>query len=191
MMNRAGRGLQDTLEHLASGRFFTTGFPLLNIHGVDLEGIAREGFGLNDVYIQRMTSQSCKLKVTLWGEPLGFSPLLCDGVIVSTPLGSTAYSYNVTGSMVSINTPALTFTPIAANRTCPARNIILPLDTPFGFEILEPSKRRAQIVCDAFSLGDLVEAKVEISPREVQLAFCRSEEQRLPMRFINKMVGQP
>ncbi|PIE01609.1 MAG: hypothetical protein CSA81_11220 [Acidobacteria bacterium] len=187
MMNRARGVLPRTLEALKKGAFSIWNFPLLEIQGTDLDGNIHRGLGLNDVTIQRMTSQACRIDVKIGGEKLNYSPFLCDGIILSTPLGSTAYGYNVTRSIVSINTPVVLFTPIAASRTFPAQNIMLPLDTRFSFKIIEPVKRKVQMVCDSFSLGALNEAEVFLSKTEVQLCFQHDSDQSLPMRLINKM----
>jgi len=188
MMNHARKVLPRTLREMKNGNFSTGHFPLLEIEGTDLEGNVHKGYGLNDVYIQRMTTQACKIDVEIGGEALAFSPFLCDGVILSTPLGSTAYSFSVTRSIVAIHAPVLTFTPIASNRTFPARNIMFPLNTTFSFRILEPIKRKVQMVGDSFSLGNLTEAEVFLSKREVKLCFIHGpNDQSLPMRFINKM----
>jgi len=187
MMNRARKILPKTLHALKNGNFSKGDFPLLEIVGTDHQGQIHRGVGLNDVYIQRMTPQACKIDVRIGGEELHFSPMLCDGIILSTPLGSTAYSFSVTRSIVAINAPVLTFTPIAANRTCPAKNIMFPLDTTFSFKVIEPIKRKVQMVSDSFSLGDLTEAEVSLSKKSVQLCFVHEGDQSLPMRFINKM----
>ena len=187
MMNRARNALALTLRALKAGEFSIGSFPLLEIVGTDLEGHVHRGFGLNDVYIQRMTTQACKIEVKIGGEELAFSPTLCDGIILSTPLGSTAYSYSVTRTIVAINAPVLSFTPIAANRSFPARNILFPLNTTFSFKINEPIKRKVQMVSDSFSLGNLTEAEVFLSKTQVELCFLQPSNQSLAMRFINKM----
>ena len=145
-----------------------------------------EGVGLNDIYLQRMTAQSCKVNVTLGSEPLSLNPLLSDGIIVATPLGSTAYSYNVTGSLMAISTKALMLTPVASHRSCPISSMMLPLDTKIEFEILEPEKRAVQVVSDGQSHGNLTHALIEASPARVKLCFDLEDAVNLPMRFINK-----
>ena len=187
IMNRSRTILPKTLKALKDGAFYIGDFPLLEIEGTDLHGNSHKGVGLNDVYIQRMTPQACNIDVRIGGEELHFSPMLCDGIILSTPLGSTAYSYSVTRSIVAIDAPVLTFTPIAANRSCPAKNIMFPLDTTFNFKVIEPIKRKVTMVSDSFSLGNLTEAEVFLSKRKVQLCFIHESNQSLPLRFINKM----
>jgi len=187
MMNPARKFLSKTLHALRDGKYTVGDFPLLEIVGTDCQGNVHSGLGLNDVFIQRMTPQACKIEVEIGGEELAFSPILCDGIILSTPLGSTAYAYSVTRSIVAVDVPVIAFTPIAANRNFPARNILFPIDTRFSFKVLEPVKRKVQMVNDSFSLGNLTEAEVFLSKTKVQLCFLNEPDQSLAMRCINKM----
>jgi len=185
MMNHPN-DLKRHAEKLCKGDFAIREFPVLTVCSTDLMGEVHEGVGLNDIYLQRMTPQSCRVNITLDGHPLIVNPILCDGLIVATPLGSTAYNFNITGSMVAIDVPALTLTPIAANRSCPVSCMMLPFDTKIEFEILEPTKRRVQVVSDGENRGDLTHAVIRLSPNRVSLCFDARNSRNLPMRFINK-----
>lgn len=189
MMNTLENDLDYHAARLKSGDFMIWSFPLLELEARDLHDQAHCGFGLNDIYMQRMTPQSCKLNISFSGEGLCFNPIICDGVIISTPLGSTAYSYNITGTVVAINTPVMIVTPVAASRTCPATNMVLPLDTTIEIDVLEPVKRRVLMVSDGQSHGDLTHARVRRSRQEVKLCFGSSYGEALPMRFLNKAAG--
>jgi len=189
MMNNPGHGPAHHAAILSQGTYATRDFPLLCVNAFDLNGRVHKGSGLNDIYLQRMTAQSCRANVIINGTPLDINPILCDGLIVATPLGSTAYNFNTTGSLVAIDTPALTLTPIAAHRSCRVSCMMLPLDTRIEFEILEPRKRRVQVVSDGQSHGDLTQAIISLSPQKVKLCFDPRDSVDLPMRFINKAFG--
>ena len=189
MMNTPGQEPERHINHIAAGNFIMQEFPVLQVRATDLEGRIHEGVGLNDIYLQRMTPQSCRVDIRLNGTPLSINPLLCDGVIVATPLGSTAYNYNVTGSMVAINAPVIALTPVAAQRTCPISSLLLPTDSTVQFDILEPEKRRVQVVSDGQSHGNLTHAIIWVSPQRVRLCFPADYSKNLPMRFINKACG--
>ena len=186
MMNSPRGDLARHARNIAKGHFIQWEFPVLVVRATDLRGNLHEGVGLNDIYLQRMTPQSCKVNITLVRYPLKINPVLCDGVIVSTPLGSTAYSYNVTGTMTAINAPVISLTPVAAARSCPVSSIILPEDTTIQFDILEPEKRQVQVVSDGMSHGGLVHAELSVSDARVRLCFEKEYSDNLPMRFINK-----
>lgn len=186
MMNSPREGLASHVSKIRKGNFAMWEFPVLRVRSVDHGGHVHEGVGLNDIYLQRMTPQSCKVNITLGGVPLDINPLLCDGVIVATPLGSTAYNYNVNGSMVAINAAVLTLTPVASHRSCPVNCMMLPLNTIIRFDLLEPLKRGVRVVSDGQSHGDLTSAEVSVSPYRVRLCFDSEACQNLPMRFINK-----
>lgn len=186
MMNSPKRGLAHHAEWLKQGAFSSLSFPLLEVEAIDLNGHRHHGYGLNDIYLQRMTPQSCKATVLINHVPLAINPILCDGLIVATPLGSTAYSFNITGSLVAIDTPVITLTPIAAHRACQVSTLVLPQDTRIDFQILEPIKRRVQVVSDGQNHGDLVQATVALATNKVRLCFETKNSKNLAMRFINK-----
>jgi len=186
MMNAVQPGLERNVRRVRQGEFLMWEFPFLEVKAKDLEGKIHHGFGLNDIYLQRMTSQICRINISIEGHPLAFNPIACDGVIVSTPLGSTAYSFNATGSIVAIDCQALTLTPLAANRTCPIKSLMLPLHAKIQIEVLEPLKRRALMVSDGHSQGDISSAEISISSRTVKLCFSQEPAIDLPLRFINK-----
>ncbi len=187
MMNNPSEGLAHHAAKIRRGEFTIWDFPVLEVTALDLNGNVHKGYGLNDIYLQRMTPQTCRVRMLFNEEPLKIEPLLCDGVIVSTPLGSTAYCYNVTGLVTAIDLPVITLTPIAAQRSCSVSSMVLPLDTRIRLDIMEPAKRRAQVVTDGQSHGDLTQAKIGVSPtRKAQLCFDQEYSKSLPMRFINK-----
>lgn len=189
MMNNPLEGLQKHVSKLKEGAFMVHSFPLLEVEAEDLNGQTHRGIGLNDIYLQRMTPQSCKVNITLNDHSLPINPLLCDGVIVATPLGSTAYSYNVTGSMASIGTDVMILTPVAAARSCPVSSMMLPLGTKVTFDILEPEKRGVQVVSDGQNHGNVTFATIQVSERLVKLCFDQEYAKTLPMRFIAKACG--
>lgn len=190
MMNSPNLGLETHAQRLTEGNFLCWDFPILSVRATDLNGCMHEGVGLNDIYIQRMTPQTCKLEITLNNEPLPINPILCDGVIVATPLGSTAYSYNVTGAMAAIDAPVISLTLMAAARSCPVSALMLPMHTRFKFHILEPEKRRVMLVCDGLSQGNLTHAEVSLHPRKVRLCFDQAFKGQLPLRFIHKALSR-
>jgi len=186
MMNALKPDLRENIETLYDASFIMWKFPLLEIKATDLEGNTHRGYGLNDVYLQRMTVQTCKIKIAIDQQMLAFNPILCDGIIVSTPLGSTAYSYNATGSIVAIDCQVLTLTPLAANRTCPIKSLMLPMDNRIQVDVLEPLKRRVLVVSDGQNQGDIRHAEIQVSDKTVRLCFSSVFMDSLPVRFINK-----
>lgn len=191
MMNGTRGDLERHARNIAEGTFIMWEFPVLYVRSIDLHGTVHEGFGLNDIYLQRMTPQSCKVNITIASDALNINPVLCDGLIVSTPLGSTAYSFNVTGMIAAIHAPVISLTPVAASRTCPISSMVLPEDTLIKFDVLEPEKRKVQVVTDGQSHGGLLEAEVRISDNRVRLCFEKEYSDNLPIRFINKACVSP
>lgn len=185
MMNQVTPEMEDNTERLWNGSFIMWEFPLLKVEAVDLEGRPHHGFGLNDIYLQRMTAQTCRVNLAIRDVPLAFNPVLCDGIIVSTPLGSTAYAFNVTGAVVAVDCPAITITPIAANRTCPIKSLVLSMQANVTIEVLEPHKRKVMIVSDSLSHGNIARAEIKMGDDSVRLCFT-TDTPDLPLRLVNK-----
>src|SRR4030095_10730269 len=74
--------------------------------------------------------------------------LICDGVLVSTPAGSTAYNLSAAGPILPINAPLLALTPIIPFRPRRWRGALLPNAAKLKFEVLEPDKRPVSAVAD-------------------------------------------
>lgn len=186
MMASISRGLEHNIRSLARGQIIFWEFPLLEIEARDCENRPHFGVGLNDIYLQRMTTQTCRIEVSINGRPLAFNPIVCDGVVVSTPLGSTAYSFNATGSMMTIDCQAVTMTPLAALRSCPIKSLVLPMDSRIDLTVLEPQKRKVLVVSDGQDHGNISTARIGVSPHRVKLCFPEEFRDRLPLRFIDK-----
>ncbi|HEY1927369.1 MAG TPA: NAD kinase [Caulobacteraceae bacterium] len=123
-----------------------------NIHplrmvAVDAEGHSREALAINDVSLLRETRQAAKLRILIDGRTR-LDELICDGALVSTPAGSTAYNLSAHGPIVPINAQVLALTPISAFRPRRWRGALLSHDAQVTFEILEPAKRPVSAVAD-------------------------------------------
>lgn len=108
------------------------------------------GLAINEVSMLRAGSQAGRLRITINGR-VRLEELVCDGVILSTPAGSTAYNYSANGPILPIGSDVLALTPIAAFRPRRWRGAILPKSATVRFEVLEPEKR--PVMADADSRG--------------------------------------
>jgi NAD+ kinase len=120
--------------------------PLV-MRATDSSGSAHEGLAFNEVSLFRQTYQAAKIKISVDGR-VRLHELICDGVLVATPAGSTAYNLSVAGPILPINAALLALTPISAFRPRRWRGALLPNAAKLAFDILEPDKRPVSAVAD-------------------------------------------
>jgi NAD+ kinase len=110
-------------------------------------GEITEALAFNEVSLLRQTRQAAKIRV-LVDEKIRIPELICDGVLVSTPAGSTAYNLSAHGPILPIDAALLALTPISAFRPRRWRGALLPHRARTRFEILEADKRPVSAVAD-------------------------------------------
>lgn len=113
----------------------------------DSEGRVHEALALNEVSLLRQTYQAAKLRVLIDGK-VRLEELVCDGLLVATPAGSTAYNLSAHGPIIPINAPLLALTPISPFRPRRWRGALLPNEAAIEIEILEAEKRPVNAVAD-------------------------------------------
>jgi len=135
---------------------------------------ALSAIALNDVFAERMTAQSCHLRVSIDGN-IVVDPLVCDGLIVATALGSTAYSLSAGGPACHALLQSLHITPICAfaPRLLP---IALPLTSRVEIEPLDLEHRPVRAVADGIGYPQVRRMRVENSGMGVRLAFLEGHD---------------
>jgi NAD+ kinase len=160
--------------------------PLL-MNAVAESGNTSELLAFNEVSLLRQTKQAAKIRVTLNGKPK-IDELVCDGVMVSTPAGSTAYNLSAAGPILPLGSQVLALTPIAAFRPRRWRGAILPSNPEVKFEILDHYKRPVSATADATEVRDVVEVSIrESSEHTVTLLF--DPEHSLEERILNEQFA--
>jgi NAD+ kinase len=112
------------------------------------DGEIVEALAINEVSLLRAGPQAAKLRIVVDGRER-MAELVCDGALVSTPAGSTAYNYSAHGPILPIGSDVLALTAMAAFRPRRWRGALLPTSATVRFEVLEPEKR--PIMADADS----------------------------------------
>jgi len=164
-MNRGSVGFltNDYLEDDLRGRLaraeVSTIHPLA-MRAVDRAGKVHDGLAINEVHLFRETYQAAKLRIAIDGK-VRLEELICDGALVATPAGSTAYNLSVFGPILPINAPLLALTPISAFRPRRWRGALLPNEAKIQFEVLEPDKRPVSAVADHNETRTVVRVEVE------------------------------
>jgi NAD+ kinase len=131
----------------------------------------------NEFYFERSSSQMAHLKVGVNGKTR-FHPLFADGIIVSTPAGSTAYNAAAGGQVLPVENKAIVLTGI-----CPAvfhhwRSSILPGDSVIEIEVVESKKRPVRLLADGIKIPRAARIIVRSSDSSVRLGFVRSQDFR-------------
>lgn len=153
----------------------------LRMTAVDSQGVEHEALAINDVSLLRETRQTAKLRIIIDGRSR-LEELICDGALVSTPAGSTAYNLSAHGPIIPIDAQVLALTPISAFRPRRWRGALLSHRAQVTFQILEADKRPVSAVADNFEVRGVIEVKV-IEDRSISLAMLfdagRSLEERV------------
>jgi NAD+ kinase len=126
----------------------------------DVEGVTHSARAINEVSLLRQSYQAAKLRITVDGH-VRLDELMCDGVLVATPAGSTAYNLSAHGPILPINAPLLALTPISAFRPRRWRGALLPNHSKVAFTVLEHTKRPVNAVADHVEFKSVVDVKVE------------------------------
>ena len=136
----------------------------LRMQTTDIAGERHEALAINEVSLFRQTYQAAKLRISVDGK-VRMEELICDGALVATPAGSTAYNLSAYGPIIPISSPLLALTPISPFRPRRWRGALLPNRATIKFEVLEAEKRPVSAVADH---------KEFRSVREVEVAEDRS-----------------
>ncbi|HYZ61550.1 MAG TPA: NAD kinase, partial [Acetobacteraceae bacterium] len=131
----------------------------LRMHAVTVAGAVEEALALNEVSLLRQLRQAAKIRITIDGR-VRMPELICDGVLVSTPAGSTAYNLSAHGPIVPLSANLLPLTPISAFRPRRWRGALLPSTADVLFEVLEQDKRPVAAVADFTEVRDVASVAV-------------------------------
>ena len=122
-------------------------------------GGVKEALAFNEVSLLRQTRQAAKIRI-LVDEKVRTQELICDGILVSTPAGSTAYNLSAHGPILPIDADLLALTPISAFRPRRWRGALLSHRARVRFEILEAGKRPVSAVADDLEVRDVTSVDV-------------------------------
>jgi NAD+ kinase len=143
----------------------------LEMTAVTNGGEERCFYAINEVSLLRETRQTAKLEVKVNGK-VRMAELYCDGVLVSTPAGSTAYNLSANGPILPLGSNMLALTPISPFRPRRWRGAILPDSAQVTFRVLSPKKRPVAAVADQKEVRDIAEVRIAVAQeRQLTLLF--------------------
>jgi NAD+ kinase len=143
----------------------------LEMLAISESGSSTGALAFNEVSLLRQTKQAAKVRIRL-NNAVRLEELVCDGIMVATPAGSTAYNLSAHGPILPLDSQVLALTPISPFRPRRWRGAILRSDVEVSFEILDHYKRPVSATADSTEIRDVVEVRIRQSPdRTVRLLF--------------------
>jgi NAD+ kinase len=153
----------------------------LRMNAIDVNGQTHEALAFNEVSLLRTTRQAAKLRISVDGK-VRLSEMICDGALISTPMGSTAYNLSAHGPIIPMDAKILALTPISSFRPRRWRGALLSHTARLRLEVLEGAKRPVSAVADNFEAPNIAEVYIA-EDRDVSLTMLfdagRSLEERV------------
>lgn len=147
-------------------------------------GTIADGLAFNEVSLLRETRQAAKLRITV-DDVVRMEELSCDGALVSTPAGSTAYNLSAHGPILPLGTGILALTPISAFRPRRWRGALLPHTAKIRFDVLEAGKRPVSAVADFTEVRDVASVEI-VEDRAVTSTLLFDPELALEERILKE-----
>ncbi len=160
--------------------------PLV-MEAVGESGTTTTSLAFNEVSLLRQTKQAAHIRVSLNGA-VKIDELMCDGVLVCTSAGSTAYNLSAHGPILPLGVDVLAMTPISPFRPRRWRGAILHAGTQVHFEILDPYKRPVSATADSNEVRDVVEVTIRES-RDKTVTLLFDPEHNLEDRILNEQFA--
>ncbi|HJO69493.1 MAG TPA: NAD kinase [Rhodospirillales bacterium] len=156
----------------------------LRMTAIDIHGRTRRALAINEVSLFRQTRLAAKLRISE-DSLVRIPEMICDGVLVSTPAGSTAYNLSAYGPIIPIGAGVLALTPISPFRPRRWRGALLPHTTAITFDVFEPGERSVSAVADYTEVRDIARVVVR-EDATVMPVLLFDPEHNLEQRIINE-----
>lgn len=186
-MNRGSVGFlmndyreEDLLERLSAAE--TSRIHPLAMIATDANGKAHKSLAINEISLFRQRYQAAKLQVAI-DDKMRLEELICDGILVSTPAGSTAYNLSAHGPILPIKSQLLAVTPISPFRPRRWRGAIVPSKVRITITVLEHEKRPVSAVADHFETRNVIKVDIE-QARAIELFMMFDREHGLEERVL-------
>ncbi len=171
----------DLLERIESATL-TKVYPLQMTVKTEQDKISAKA--INEVSLLRQTYQAAKIKIKI-DDKIRLEELICDGILLATPAGSTAYNLSAHGPILPITSNLLALTPISAFRPRRWKGALLPHDSIVEIEILEKNKRPVSAVADNLEIRDIESVKIT-EDRKTELFMLFDPETNLEEKILEE-----
>ena len=136
----------------------------LSMQAETADGQVHKALAINEVSLLRAGPQAARLRISVDGK-VRMSELVCDGALVATPAGSTAYNYSAHGPILPIGSDVLALTAMSAFRPRRWRGALLPKTAQVTFDVLDAEKRPVMAEADARAVRDVVRVDIRSEPQ--------------------------
>jgi NAD+ kinase len=182
LMNSLSDNIMDSINSAKLEKLY----PLKMI-ATDIDGKKHQYFAINEVSLLRQSNQAAKIKIEI-NNKTRIENLICDGILVATPAGSTAYNLSVNGPIIPFGADILTMTPISPFRPRSWRGALLSDKTKIKFTILKHEKRPISATADYFEVRNVKEVEIAVDKSQYyQILFDPNhslEERIIKEQFI-------
>jgi NAD+ kinase len=159
----------------------------LKMRAHDIKGRVHEHYAINEVSLFRQTYQVARLAIYVDGKER-LPELMADGVLVSTPAGSTAYNLSAQGPIIPINASLLAVTPISPFRPRRWRGALLPDTAKVTIKVLDPERRPVAAVADHTEVRSVREVDVEMD-HSISIQMLFDAGHTLDERILREQFG--
>jgi Predicted sugar kinase len=176
----------EDLRTRIGGAIETAVHPLI-LTATDMSGAVHQAKAINEVALLRQIYQAAKLRVTIDGK-VRLDELICDGILVATPVGSTAYNLSAHGPILPVNAPLLALTPISPFRPRRWRGALLSNRAEVEIDILEAEKRPVSAVADHTEIRRVRKVHV-VEDLEQKSLILFDHDHSWDERILNEQFG--
>ena len=159
----------------------------LRMEAEDTDGTQHNAIAINEVALFRQRYQAAKIRIVVDSE-VRMSELICDGVLVATPAGSTAYNLSAQGPILPIHSKLMALTPISPFRPRRWRGAILPWETELEFQILEAPKRPIAATADHTEVRNVTRVTVGVAS-DIELNLLYNPGHGLEERLLTEQFA--
>lgn len=182
LMNAAS--LEDIPSRVAHAESVT--IHPLQMKATDIHGKTFNSIAFNEVSLLRQVRQAAKILISI-DNIIRMDELICDGILVATPAGSTAYNLSAHGPIIPLKSEILALTPISAFRPRRWRGALLPSAAHIRFDIIDPENRPVSATADEVEIRDVV--SVEISQSSITKTLLFDAGHSLEERILKEQFA--
>ena len=180
LMNRYSE--DDLVQRLADAR--PVSLNPLRMEVQTESGTETSALAINEISLLRQTNQAAHIRILVNGN-IKVEKMVCDGVLLATAAGSTAYNFSVRGPILPLGTDALALTPISPFRPRRWNGAILPSSARVSFEVLDNYKRKVSATADAYEVRDVIRVDA-YEDKTIELNLLFDPAHSLEERILNE-----
>ncbi|MGE0179446.1 MAG: NAD kinase [Sphingomonas sp.] len=177
--------IEGLIERIARAKAFTV--APLEMTATTMDGKITRYHAINEVSLLRETRQTAWIEVSV-NNRVVMPELVCDGVLVATPAGSTAYNLSALGPILPLNSRLMALTPISPFRPRRWRGALVPDKVTIGFRVINPEKRPVSAVADQIEVRDVSTVEVAMDKTDT-LTLLFDPEHALDERITTEQFA--